>query len=113
VVAGLLGERPDPEAAPAAIAAMSAVPETSYRAILGCLTGFDRRAALPHLGCPVLLLAGEQDPNAPFPTLFAMSQEIPRVELALLAHAGHLAHLEQPGPFNERLQDFLAEVAEA
>ncbi len=110
LVGSLMGGNADPGAAPAAIAAMSAVPEASYRAVLDCLTTFDRRADLGRIACPTLVLAGEEDRTAPFPGLHAMAQAIPGAELAVVARAGHLAHLEQPNGFNPVLRRFLESV---
>jgi pimeloyl-ACP methyl ester carboxylesterase len=110
LVGSLMGGNPDPQALPAAIAAMSAIPEASYRAVLECLTTFDRRADLGSIACPTLILAGEEDRTAPFQGLLAMAEAIPGAEAVLVARAGHLAHLEQPNGFNPVLRRFLEAV---
>ena len=65
LVPGMLGPAADPAAAPAAMAAMASVDEAAYRATLAVLTGFDRRADLPRVTQPALLIAGEADLTAP------------------------------------------------
>ena len=39
--------------------------------------------------CPVLVMAGEVDPNAPLATVIAAYQMIPNSQLAIIANAGH------------------------
>lgn len=41
------------------------------------------------LQCPVLVMAGEVDPNAPLTTIIAAYQMIPNSQLAIIANAGH------------------------
>lgn len=112
VVAGMLGEAPDPAAAPAAIAAMSAVPAATYRAALACLTRFDRRADLPRIAAPTLLVAGERDATAPPRGMARMAEAIPGARLVVIPGAGHLVPLERPAAFNATLASFLAAVPE-
>jgi pimeloyl-ACP methyl ester carboxylesterase len=112
VVGAMLGDAPDPAAAPAAIAAMSAVPEATYRAALECLTGFDRRADLPRIAAPTLLIAGERDVTAPVRGMERMQAAIPAARLVVIPGAGHLVPLERPAAFNQALTAFLATVPE-
>ena len=107
VVGRMLGDRPDPAAAPAAIAGMAAVPAAGYRAALATLVTFDRRADLGRLGMPCLVLVGEADPLAPSHVMQAMAKAIPGARMAVIAEAGHLAHLERPADFNAALTGFL------
>lgn len=44
--------------------------------------------------CPVLVLAGENDPNAPLATVLAAYQMIPDSRLAIIAGAGHPAFID-------------------
>ncbi len=103
----MLGNRPDPAAAPDAIAAMAAVPEAGYRAALATLVTFDRRAGLGRLGMPCLALVGDADPLAPLHVMQATADAIPDARLAVIPGAGHLAHLERPADFNAMLTGFL------
>ena len=88
---------------------MSAVPAATYRAALHALMGFDRRAALPAIGVPALLIAGERDTTAPPEVMRRMAERIPHGRYVCLEGAGHLANLEQPAAFNGALLDFLHE----
>lgn len=107
---GLIAEGAHPAALPAAIAALSAVPEAVYRDTVRCLTTFDRREALPRIAVPTLLIAGEGDKAAPLRTMQRMAEAIPGARLVVLPGAGHLGHLEQPAAFNVALTDFLASL---
>ena len=107
VVDSLLGDAPEPEARPAAIAAMSAIPEPAYRAALACLVTFDRRDALAALAMPVLLLAGTRDTVASPELMKKMQAKIPGAQYGEIAGAGHLANVERPAAFNAALASFL------
>lgn len=67
-------------------------------------------AALPRLAMPVLLVVGGED--AKFRDIAVeMAATIPDAEVAIVAEAGHAAHLEQPAAFAEVLRGFLHGVA--
>jgi pimeloyl-ACP methyl ester carboxylesterase len=107
---GLMGEDPDPAAFPAAAAAIARVPEATYRATLKGLVTFDRRADLPRITAPALLVAGERDTTAPARTMRRMAEAMPRARLVVIPGAGHLIHLERPAAFNAALAEFLAGI---
>jgi pimeloyl-ACP methyl ester carboxylesterase len=108
----MLGPDAPAEAAPAAIAAMAAVPEAAYRATVRCLTTFNRRDDTGRIAAPTLLVAGERDPLAPPRTMERMRGAIRGARLVVLPGAGHLAHLEFPDAFNAAVRDFLRSVPE-
>lgn len=110
MVAGMIGDAPDPAGIARAEAAMAAVTEATYRASVHLLPGFDRRAALPGLTMPTLLIAGEKDGNAPAPMMEKMAGKIPGARYVCLAGAGHLANLERPVAFSTALLDFLSRL---
>lgn len=109
-VPGLVGSGGAPSAVPAAIAAMSRVPEATYRAAIRCLASFDRREALAHIGVPTLVVAGSQDSNGPAATLRKMAERIPGARYAELDGIGHLAPLECPDAFTRLVRDFLLDT---
>ncbi len=111
IVAGLIGEAPDPDGIARATAAMARVPEDAYRAAMQCLVTFDRRDALPELAVPVLVLAGAEDDNAPPRMMERMASRIPGAYFQIIAGAGHLAHFEKPAAFRPALAGFLEGVA--
>jgi 2-succinyl-6-hydroxy-2,4-cyclohexadiene-1-carboxylate synthase len=66
--------------------------------------------ALPRVGVPVLLVAGELDRK--FVSLaHDLAGRLPRAEIREVAGAGHAAHLEQPEAFVHAVQDFLRRAA--
>ncbi|WP_349358679.1 alpha/beta hydrolase [Stappia sp.] len=106
-VPDLVGSGAAPEAVPAAIAAMSQVPHPTFRAAIRCLATFDAREALPRISVPVLLVAGEEDRNAPAPTMRKMADRISGARFVTLPGIGHLAPLEAPRAFTDHVRRFL------
>ncbi len=94
-----------------AIDVMSLVPPQSYRQALQALMGFDRRAHLPALTMPVLLVAGSDDRNAPPSVMKGMAERIPLADYVCLERCGHLMTFERPAAFNDVLLAFLRRVA--
>ncbi len=69
-------------------------------------TGF--RARLSEIGCPTLVIWGENDRVfAPYCGETA-SKEIPGAKLVLIPNCGHYPHIECPRPFRGALMGFLA-----
>lgn len=108
LVPAMLGPAADPGAAPAAIAAMASVDEAAYRATLAMLTGFDRRADLPQVTQPALLIAGEADQTAPPRGMARMAAAMPAARITVIPGAGHLLPLEAPHAFHAALLEFLS-----
>lgn len=96
-----------PDASPAAIAAaqalMAGVPEATYRHAVAALVAFDRRANLPNIAVPTLLITGDQDRTAPPEVSRRMADRIPGAAACIVPGAGHLLNLEQPAAFHAAL----------
>jgi len=101
------GSKSLPEGLAHAERVMGAIPPATYRKAVQLLTTFDRRAQLPAIGVPTLLLAGSDDRVAPADVLERMAQKIPDAEFVLLEGCGHLGPMDQPDAFNEALRSFL------
>jgi len=86
---------------------MGAIPPETYRKAVQLLTTFDRRAQLPAVAVPALLIAGSDDRVAPASVMERMAQKIPGAEFVLLEGCGHLGPMDQPDAFNQALQGFL------
>lgn len=112
LVAGMIGEAPEPAGMEAAIASMSRVKPETYRAYIHLLTTFDRREALSRIPVPTLVLAGEKDRTAPPEVMERMAAKIPSARYRCLPKAGHLANLERPAEFAAALDEFLASLEE-
>ncbi|WP_417767892.1 alpha/beta fold hydrolase [Stappia sp.] len=106
-VPDLVGPAAAADAVPTAIAAMSKVPEETYREAIRCLATFDARETLGQIAAPTLLVAGEVDSNAPAPTMRRMAEKMQDARYVELAGTGHLAPLECPDAYVATLRDFL------
>jgi 3-oxoadipate enol-lactonase len=72
----------------------------------------DQLALLAELRCPTLVIVGEED--TPFVGASrAMAGAVPGAELVVVRDAGHSPQLENPGPWLDALQRFLASVERA
>lgn len=103
-----------PGAAPAVIEAvagpMAKVPEATWRAILKCLTTFNRRDDLGLMTMPACLIAGSEDRNAPARTMEKMATAMPDAEYHLIEGAGHMINQEAPEEVNRILTAFYARI---
>jgi 3-oxoadipate enol-lactonase len=107
LVRELVGDNPDAVGMALARDCMAAVPESTYRAIMLALLGFDQRGALKRIAVPTLVLSGSKDNNAPAPMMAKMASYLPSATYVELEGAGHLVNLERPGIFNAALDQFL------
>lgn len=106
----MMGASPDPDGRDIAWRCMSEVPEATYRAAIACIVTFDRRDDLSRIAVPALVVAGEQDHNAPAAMMERMASRIAGCRYVCLPGLGHLANLEDPPAFNAVLEGFLAAV---
>lgn len=86
---------------------MASVPAGTYRKAVALLTTFDRRALLPQIAVPTLILAGADDRTAPASVMQRMAQKIRGAEYTVLDGCGHLGPMDQPDEFNRALGSFL------
>ena len=107
LVGELAGDDPDVGGMALARDCMAAVPETTYRATMLALMGFDLRHALKNIAVPTLVLSGSKDNNAPAPMMAKMASYIPSAEYVEIEGAGHLVNLERAEAFNAALDQFL------
>lgn len=106
----IVGSIATPEVKAQAVASMSAVPTKSYRNIIECLVTFNRREALAQLLIPCLVIAGEEDKNAPARTMEKMAKALPNARYHCVEQAGHLINLEAGDICNRLIEDFLGEL---
>lgn len=110
LVPQMIGPGALPEGVHLAEFCMALVHPSTYRRALQCLVTFDRRAALPLIHIPTLLVAGEFDPNAPPAVMKKMAAQIAGSRYAELPGIGHLQNLEAPDAFDALVLNFLAET---
>ena len=102
------GRISDPQGVEMAKRVMAALSPDTYRKAVHLLTTFDRRAELPGIAVPALLIAGSDDTTAPAKIMARMAEKIPGAEFVLLDGCGHLGPMDQPVAFNAALEGFLA-----
>ncbi|MBT6289065.1 MAG: alpha/beta fold hydrolase [Rhodospirillaceae bacterium] len=110
MVPEMIGRDPNADGVALALKSMAAVSTETYRAAMQCLVTFDRRGNLPNIAMPTLLIAGENDTNAPAPMMEKMASKIPGAQYVCIPGAGHLANLERPDEFNRIVGDFIGGV---
>ena len=109
----LLGPEPAAGAVSEIVNVMKSVPVDTYRQAMRTITGFDQRANLPNIDVPTMLIAGENDTNAPAAMMEKMASKIAQAQYVLLPKTGHLAPIENPDGFNVNLTAFLKQVEHA
>ncbi len=99
---------------PAVTRVGNSIRSTPVAGFVGCchaIPQIDLTHRLQEIGCPTLIIVGEQDPGTPV----AMAREIheakPGSELVIIPSAAHLSNIEQPQAFNAALLGFLGRVA--
>lgn len=108
LVPQMVGPGSLPEGVRLATHCMSLVPAATYRRALQCIVTFDRRDDLQRIRVPTLLIAGEQDRNAPPAVMRKMAEAIPNSTYLEMKGVGHLQNLEAPEDFDGMLLNFLA-----
>ena len=108
LVPQMVGPAALPEGVRLATHCMSQVLPSTYRRALEALVTFDRRANLANIRVPTLVLAGQEDRNAPPAVMKKMAQAIARSTYLELPGIGHLQNLEAPEEFDGMLLNFLA-----
>ena len=68
----------------------------------------DSSGLLPKVEVPTLIVVGDEDLVTPPDVAEEMRALIPRAELAIIPHAGHLSNIEQPERFTDAVARFLA-----
>ncbi len=107
----MAGTKSDPAGLALAQRVMAEIAPATYRKAVALLTTFDRRALLPTIKVPTLLVAGSDDRTAPASVMERMAAKIPGAEYVLLEGCGHLGPVDQPDEFNRALENFLARHA--
>ncbi len=108
LVPQMIGPGSLPEGVKLATHCMSGVNAAAYRRALECIVTFDRRANLPHIHVPTLLVAGEHDRNAPSAVMQKMAGAIAGSTFIEMKGIGHLQNLEAPDEFDALVLNFLA-----
>ena len=106
----LAGNPPDAAMAAEVQGFMSpAQSEGIIAALLGMAERPDAGTWLAQITVPTLVVAGTEDSIIPPSESQALAKAIPRAQLRLIEHAGHLVAFEQAGAFNAVLETWLAD----
>lgn len=85
--------------------------ETAAAAVIDALEALrtrpDSRATLSSITCPTLVIVGDEDTLTPAALSRVIADGIAGAELVSIAHAGHLANVEQPAAFTAALARWL------
>ncbi len=77
------------------------------------ILSYDFRHRLGEIGCPVLVIQGENDILVPLGDAIEFCELIPSSELLTMADTGHVPMFERPVQFNDALLAFIAAPAAA
>jgi 3-oxoadipate enol-lactonase len=87
--------------------ALTQRPEAIRPAIQSLKSRPDSTPLLGGVGCPTLVVVGDEDEITRVDSVRRMHGRIPGAALAVIERAGHLSNLEQPEAFNAALKGFL------
>ena len=110
-IAQLTGPAATPAINAAVAQTIADTPEKTWRAILACLTTFNRRDDQHRLTQPALLISGGHDSNAPARTMEKMAQALPNAQYINIETAGHMIQIEAPDQVNAAIRAFLTKAA--
>ncbi len=110
---GLLGPAAAPGAYDKLVAAITALHPSSYMKTVRASVEQDRGFVLDQINLPTLVIAGGEDQLYPPALAAAMAKRINGSVLKVIANAGHLSNIEQPGAFNRVLLEFLQSISAA
>jgi 3-oxoadipate enol-lactonase len=86
---------------------LAAVTSAKVARVMRAGARFDVALAARRLDIPTLVVCGDRDRHN-LPLSRDLAALLPRAELRLIADAGHVVNLEQPGAFNAVVRSFLA-----
>lgn len=84
---------------------LARTPQAGYRAACAAIRDADLSAALPHLCCPVMCIAGSDDLATPPEIVADLARGIRGAALVTLEGVGHLPCLERPDRVAELVSD--------
>jgi 3-oxoadipate enol-lactonase len=83
-------------------------PVNGYIGSLAAMSRADLTSRLAAVGCPVLVVAGDDDRVIPLAKSEQILMHVPQARLRRISGAAHLSNVEQPADFNATLREFLA-----
>lgn len=96
-----------PQEVVAVAGVLATTPVEGYLACCAALRDIELLPRLGEVGCPTLVICGENDPSTPLPMSQAIAAAIPGARLEVIAGMHHLPNVEVPEIFNPLLREFL------
>jgi pimeloyl-ACP methyl ester carboxylesterase len=109
LVMGFVVHRPDLLPAPLVSEQVRGSGRPGFVDALDALTGYPIRDRLGRIGCPTLVVWGENDHLVPVRDAHEFGQLIPDSRKVVWPQTGHMAMLERPAAFNALVDAFMAE----
>lgn len=106
----LLAQPADPQVRREVVETMSRIDPAAYRIGAEAVWLADQRDRAQQIKVPTLVLCGDQDLITPVDLSNELVDLIPEARMQVIAGAGHLTNLENPGEFNRFVGDFLDEI---
>jgi len=103
----LLAQPADPAIRDEVVETMARIDPTAYRAGAEAVWLADQRERARAIDVPTLVICGAEDKVTPPALSKELAELIPRARYEEIARAGHLSNLEQPGPFNRIVGEFV------
>ena len=91
-----------------AVQVLRRTPMHGYIGAIAAMSRADLTARLAAVGCPVLVIAGDDDRVIPLAYAEQVLLHVPQARLRRIPGAAHLSNVEQPADFNAALREFLA-----
>ncbi len=82
-----------------------------YAATCATLRDTDLRARIGSIFAPTLVVVGEQDGSTPVDLVRSCADAIPGARFEVIANAGHIPSIEQPGRLTDLMRAFFKETA--
>ena len=100
-----------PQVGESVLGMLAAASTEGYAGCCEAIGAMDLRPELGRITAPALLIAGAQDPVTPPAKVLETQQLIPGSAMVVIAHAAHLANIEQPTAFTAAVLNHLAGMA--
>ena len=91
-----------------AVQVLRRTPVHGYTGAIAAMSRADLASRLSAVGCPVLVITGDDDRLSPLAYAEQILLHIPQATLRRIPGASHLSNVEQPADFNDALREFLA-----
>lgn len=88
-----------------------ATPAEGYAACCDALAGYDVRADLGRIGCPTLVVAGDEDPSTAPDVVREIADGVEGARFVVLSPAAHVPTVELPGRVTALLREHVAGVS--